>query len=384
MRLSPAVAFIAEAPLGVQIGQDCLHFPNRTFCFLTELPHTVIPASISIYPNREVSHASSIVYPWRQQQQEQQQQCQHQAPWHLPRISQSRMTNGDYPFDSVDDGHGVDIYVLDTWVDVEHQLLSGRAERLQAFYDHDPTTDPVHGTHCSGLAGGDYYGVARAAQLYSVQVLDDKGQGDFDIIIRGLHYAWQHAQQRQRPSIVSCSISGGRVDAVNHAFEDLMNTDHLFIVVAAGNDNHDASENSPASADVVVVGATTAQDLRASFSNFGQPVKLFAPGDTITSLCTKNRLCVMSGTSMATPIVAGIAAVEWAKQSHLTPRELWQFMGNKRAVRNVLRNIPHGTVNKLVQLPRQCLLMFQQPTDSMILQPMEYLGDGGLEWLEDL
>lgn len=325
-------SFITESPLGLGFGQDCLDFPNRTLCFLNELP-AQLPQSITVYPNQEVSHASI--------------DCQRNAQWHLPRITQSRLERLEFPHDPQADGAGVDVYVLDTWVDTSHSKLRG-SQRLRSFESHDPQKYPAHGTHCAGLVGGDQYGVARAAQIFSVQVLDDEGTGTWDVLLRGVHYAWQNSKQRRRPTILSISITGARSDAVNHALEDLMQ-DGVLVVVAAGNSNDDAVQYSPASADVLVAAASTVQDVRSPFSNWGRPVRLFAPGSNIVSLCPREQLCAMSGTSMSTPIIAGIAAVEWSRDLKMSARDLMRKL-DRQAVRNVLRGVPHGTQNKLAQL----------------------------------
>jgi cerevisin len=188
--------------------------------------------------------------------------------------------------------------------------------------------------------------------------LDDDGYGSYYEIVQALGVIQQRIKTRRRPTVVSISISGGRNDAINRALEDLLQANILLPVVAAGNANQDASNWSPASANVLTVGATDIQDKRSSFSNYGAPVKIFAPGSNIVSTCPRQALCAMSGTSMATPIVAGIAATVWSHQPKLKPRDVLNKLVYSTSLKNILRDIPSNTANRLVHLDpiAQCLI----------------------------
>lgn len=253
-----------------------------------------------------------------------------------------------YPNDPLEDGKTVSIFILDTWVDVDHPEFSNRAQRLQSFAEHSPFAFPEHGTHCMGLVGSNSYGSARASKLYSVQVLNDEGTGSFESILRGLEYVSKLDKIPRK--IVSVSITGGYSAVVNRAFEQLFNANVLLPIVAAGNSNSHVSSYSPASAKVPVVSATDYTQKRSSFSNFGQSIAMFAPGSNIVSTCPRSSICTMSGTSMATPIVAGAAAVVWGRGGPgLMPRSLWWDRVDELSIKNSVIDV-RDTKNKFIFL----------------------------------
>ena len=191
------------------------------------------------------------------------------------------------------------VYIVDTWVDVAHPEFEGRA-RIGAQFSTG--RHELHGTHVAGLVGGKTVGVNPNALLVAVQVLDASGWGTWGTITRGLEWV---AQQPVK-GIVNLSIGGPGSAVVDRAIE-LMAQRGFKIVVAAGNDAADACFTSPSrSPSALSVGATTIQDTLATFSNHGKCVALLAPGDDIRSSVAGNKYALMSGTSMAAPIVAGI------------------------------------------------------------------------------
>lgn len=171
---------------------------------------------------------------------------------------------------------------------------------------------PGHGTHCAGTIGGSTYGVAKKASLIAVKVLDASGSGTNSGVISGIQWASSDASSKgiSKKAVASMSLGGSKSTAVNSAVASAVGTGMTF-VVAAGNDNANAANYSPASeASAITVGATTSANARASYSNYGSVLDIFAPGSSILSswIGSTTATNTISGTSMATPHVAGAAA----------------------------------------------------------------------------
>ncbi|KIM37988.1 hypothetical protein M413DRAFT_448033 [Hebeloma cylindrosporum] len=279
------------------------------------------------------------------------------APWGLQRISQAAKLSSTstsaltytYTYDD-SAGRGVDIYIVDTGINTAHTDFGGRA-RWGASFDGLPTSDGNgHGTHCAGTAAGTRYGVAKAANLIAVKVLSDSGSGSTSGIVSGLNWVLSQARASGRPSIVSMSLGGGVSTALDNAVTTLTNAG-IHVVVAAGNDNANAANTSPARApSAVTVGASTITDARASFSNYGSVVDVFAPGASIISTWIGSTTATnsISGTSMATPHIAGLVAYLIGKDGNISPAVMETKIKNL-SVKNVLTGIPSGTVNFLAQ-----------------------------------
>lgn len=252
------------------------------------------------------------------------------APWSLARISHreplhlSTFQRYDYAQASVD--AGVDVYIIDTGVNVGHVELEGRARwgktipRGASDFDGNG-----HGSHCAGIAASRKYGVAKGANVIAVKVLGDNGSGTLSDVIAGITWAAEQAADKAdlqlkggktgggvpyKGSVGSMSLGGGKSqatdDAVNAAVESGM-----YMSVAAGNDNKDAADYSPARAKrAIAVGATTLGDERAYFSNHGDTVAIMAPGLNILSIWNGGNQSTntISGTSMACPAVSGLIA----------------------------------------------------------------------------
>lgn len=350
--------FITESPLGYPFGQDCLDFPNSTVCFMHYKPWYV-PEHTTVYQNLwEIRNRYTDMY-WYEMMQTDltaaspKNLCQKDSVWHLKRISQRQwppVKNFDYPY-SKNDGSGVDVYVLDTWIDVDHPQFDGRAKRLRNFLPHNPQAFPNHGTHCAGLVAGVKYGPAKSAQVYGVQVLGDDGVGDYEAIIKGLHYTLERiTKTTSNPrSIISLSLGGPKFPLLDKLVEQIMKVKGIPVVAAAGNDNNDASRDSPGGADVIVVGATNYRDQKAEFSNYGRTVKIYAPGDSMLSACPQKQECYMSGTSMATPLVAGVMAVEWSRKPKETGENIWKRVKGLTS-NNRIEGLPAGSQNRLIYL----------------------------------
>jgi len=232
--------------------------------------------------------------------------------------------------DRANAGAGVNIYVLDTGVRASHTDFGGRAfggidltrGSLQECEPEDTTCAgdvQGHGTHCAGTAGGEKYGVASEATIYSGKVLSDQGSGALSWSYDALDWL---ATNGLKPAISSMSLgSQGRQSAMNTAVEAAVNAG-VVVIVASGNSNSDACGFSPAFVPAAIsVGSTDNLDRRSSFSNFGSCVEIWAPGSDILSASSGSDTgsVVFSGTSMACPHVSGGAALALAVNKDLSP-----------------------------------------------------------------
>lgn len=245
-------------------------------------------------------------------------------PWGLDRADQRALPlSGSYTYPGT--GSGVTAYVVDTGILATHADFGGRVRSgFTAITDGNGTTDcHGHGTHVSGTVGGSTYGMAKAASLVAVRVLGCTGSGSTSGVIAGLDWVVQdHAAGV--PAVLNMSLGGGASASLDAAVQAVIN-DGVTVVVAAGNSNADACLSSPSRAPAAVtVGATSSTDARASFSNFGTCVDLFAPGVGIASswITSTTAAASLSGTSMASPHVAGAAAVLLGQTPSLSPAEV--------------------------------------------------------------
>ncbi|MFI0895116.1 S8 family peptidase [Streptomyces sp. NPDC020983] len=225
--------------------------------------------------------------------------------WGLDRIDQRQLPL-DGQFNTVGRGAGATAYIMDTGIDYGHSEFGGRAvPGFDAIGDgRDGRDCQGHGTHVAGTVGGATFGVAPQARLVSVRVLGCDGTGSWAGIIAGFDWVARNAQQ---PAVLNASLGGDFSPAVNDAADALADAGVL-PVVAAGNSGQDACDVSPASAGgAFTVGATTSSDRQAGFSNFGRCLEMYAPGQDIVSARIGGGSVAESGTSMASPHVAGVA-----------------------------------------------------------------------------
>ena len=245
------------------------------------------------------------------------------APWGLGRISHKVKGSTQYVYDTTA-GSGTRVYVVDTGINTAHTQFGGRAVWGQNFISGSANTDENgHGTHCAGTVGGSTYGVAKKATLVAVKVLDADGSGSNSGVISGVQWVGTNAKSLglSSKSVLSMSLGGSFSSALNSAVQSTISAG-VTVVVAAGNENQNAANVSPASApNAITVGATDINDARASFSNFGAVLDVFAPGVSILSawMGSNTATNTISGTSMACPHVAGLAAYLIALEGLSTP-----------------------------------------------------------------
>jgi len=256
------------------------------------------------------------------------------ATWGLTRVSERTLNlNGKYNYEV--NGQGVDAYVIDTGIYTSHTDFGGRASWGVNYVDSQNSDCNGHGTHVAGTIGGTTWGVAKKVTLIAVKVLDCDGSGTYSGIISGINWTLQSKNSRGNPSVANMSLGGPKSTTLDSALNSAV-AGGVTIVVAAGNENQNACNTSPASnSKVVSVGATGTStvagklsDVRASFSNFGTCVQILAPGVDITSACigSSSATITISGTSMASPHVAGAAALYLGDNPTATPAQVETFL----------------------------------------------------------
>lgn len=269
------------------------------------------------------------------------------ATWGLDRVDQrDRPLNGTYVYDYT--ASNVRAYVIDSGILASHTDFGGRVSGgFTAINDGRGSSDcNGHGTHVAGTIGGATWGVAKAVRLVPVRVFGCTGGSSYSTIISGVD--WVRAN-RVLPAVANMSLGGSAASSIDTAVNNLINSG-VTVVVAAGNSNDNACNYSPARvSNAVTVGSTTSSDARSSFSNYGSCVKIFAPGSSIrSSWYTSNTATnTISGTSMASPHVAGAAALYLGRYPSASTSSVRSWLYNN-ATLNRLSGIGTGSPNRLL------------------------------------
>ncbi|WP_018657402.1 S8 family peptidase [Actinomadura flavalba] len=270
---------------------------------------------------------------------------QNPPSWGLDRADQKALPlSRSYSYDTK--AANVTAYVLDTGILTSHPDFGGRARSGYDFIDNDTDANDCqgHGTHVAGTIGGASYGIAKGAKLVGVRVLDCNGRGANSAIIKGIDWVTANAV---KPAVANMSLGGGASAALDDAVKRAIASGVTFSL-AAGNSNTNACNTSPARTPAALtVGATTATDARASFSNYGSCLDLFAPGQQIVSTSNGGGTATMSGTSMAAPHVAGAAALVLADHPGHSPAQVASAL-TSAATTGAVGNPGNGSANRLL------------------------------------
>lgn len=273
--------------------------------------------------------------------------------WGLDRINQPKLPL-DNVYDPYYNGKDVNVYVLDTGIRKTHIEFQDRVEKGYNFVNNNnnPADGNGHGTHVSSTVMGSTVGVSNQAKVVPVKVLSDSGSGFTSHVIKGIQWSVDQYKKNKKCSIISMSLGGSKSktlnDAVNKAVES-----GVLVVVSSGNSNTDACNFSPASADLAVsVGSTTRNDLRSYFSNYGKCMDILAPGSDILGASNLNdkTYTVKSGTSMACPHVAGVAAM-LMEEHGCSNLDFIKSELTRLSVKNIIKDVPSNLNNLLLQVP---------------------------------
>ncbi len=277
------------------------------------------------------------------------------ATWGLDRIDQAALPlSTSYTYNST--GSGVDAYIIDSGIFLDHVDFGGRA--VGGFSSIINATNwqdqNGHGTHVAGTVGGTTYGVAKNVKLIAVRVFDGSGSGSTSGVIAGVN--WMITNHTTIPAVANMSLGGPVSSALDLAVTNAVK-DGIVVCVAAGNSSSDASRFSPARVSTAItVGATGASptlglnyDVFASYSNYGSVVDILAPGSSILSTYIPNTTStrILSGTSMATPHVAGVSALYLAANSKATPAQVESFIKSS-STKNKITGLRGKTLNNLL------------------------------------
>lgn len=268
--------------------------------------------------------------------------------WGLDRVDQDT-PEGDGAYTYPDSaGEGVTTYVIDTGVDYEHPDFGDRASSGidTVDGDDDAMDGHGHGTHVGGTMVGESYGLAKSASVVGVRVLDDQGSGTTEGVVEGVDWVAENAEEN---SVANMSLGGPKDQALDDAVTAAIDAGVSF-AVAAGNESSDACEVSPGGApDAITVAASGETDNHAEFSNFGECVDIYAPGEDIVSAVPGGGEEAMSGTSMASPHAAGAAALYLGENAGAAPADVSDALVEGGQA-DAIEGAPEGTANVLLNV----------------------------------
>lgn len=343
----------AQTAVAGRGGQVKFTYTNAVKGFAVSLPAAAAEAFLEAMgnnPNVDYVETDLVM---------QKQATQSVAPWGLDRIDQTALPlDNTYNYNST--GAGIRAYVVDTGILANHTDFGGRvASGYTSITDSNGTTDcNGHGTHVAGTIGGSTWGVAKGVTLVPVRVLDCAGSGSLSTVIAGLDWVIANGI---KPAVVNMSLGGGASTSLDSAVAKTTASGYT-VVVAAGNSNVDACTSSPArEPSVLTVGATTINDARASYSNYGTCLDLFAPGSSITSTWYSSVTATntISGTSMAAPHVTGAAVLTLAANASASPAQVANLI-KEQATTAVVSSAGFGSAN---------LLLFATPSTAPATDP---------------
>ncbi|MBQ1042177.1 MULTISPECIES: S8 family peptidase [unclassified Micromonospora] len=267
------------------------------------------------------------------------------ATWGLDRIDQRNLPlNSTYTYPNT--ASNVRAYIIDTGIRTTHSDFGGRATWGTNTVDTNNTDCNGHGTHVAGTVGGTKYGVAKSVRLVAVKVLNCSGSGTTAGVISGVNWVTSNAV---KPAVANMSLGGGASSTLDNAVANSINSGITY-ALAAGNSSANACNSSPARvASAITVGATTSTDARASYSNYGSCVDIFAPGSSITSAWRTSDTATnsISGTSMASPHVAGAAALVLSANTSYTPAQVASYL-TSNATTGKVTSPGSGSPNRLL------------------------------------
>jgi cerevisin len=355
----------SQFPVTTDIFEGLKHTYNIAGDFLGYSGHfdDAVIEKVRRHPDVEYVEKDSVVHTLGEEGE-----LEKNAPWGLARISH-RKSLGFSDFNkylyAADGGEGVDVYVIDTGTSITHVDFEGRAHWGKTIPANDADVDGNgHGTHCSGTVAGKKYGVAKKANVYAVKVLRSNGSGTMADVVKGVEWAAnEHVKKVKsgkkgfKGSAANMSLGGGKSPALDRAVNGAVGAG-LHFAVAAGNDNADSCNYSPAAAEqAITVGASALDDSRAYFSNYGKCNDIFAPGLSILSTWIGSPYATntISGTSMASPHIAGLLAYYLSLQpasdsdyavATITPKQLKEHIISI-ATSGALSDVPSDTKNIL-------------------------------------